>query len=244
MVLLKLVWYSLFDDFSKVTRDVLAIETLFDLLGIDSDRDGKKAPPYAPVFNMLGLQIDQSSVRDRKVFVGHTESRCHELAEFQRSVLAKGSIEPRVFERLRGRAVVFDGFSFGRVANSAIRTLSAVAFDRELRSAAQVLIDRVNCAAPLCVQPCSRDTWILFTDGACEPERCWGRIGAVLFSPNRCVAGFFGESVDMQLMQRLLSCSANPTYELEIAPNLVSLELWKGILSGVQLACYLDHKRR
>ena len=49
VVLLKLVWTSFFDDFSNVTRDVLAnntrwaIETLFDLLGINFDRDGKKA---------------------------------------------------------------------------------------------------------------------------------------------------------------------------------------------------------
>ena len=59
------------------TRDVLAnntcwaIEALFDLLGINFDRDGKKATPYVRVFNMLGLQIDMSNSSERRVCWPH-----------------------------------------------------------------------------------------------------------------------------------------------------------------------------
>ena len=256
VVLLKVVWSSFFDDFTNVTRDVLAnntrwaIETLFDLLGINFDRDGKKAPPYAPVFNMLGLQMDLTASCERRISVGHTDSRRSELVDFLQGILDQGSLEPRVFERLRGRMVFFEGFSFGRVPNSAVRTLSAacrnastsVKLHRELELCIRALMDRVNCASPLIIQPCSRETWILFTDGACEPEKCWGGIGAVLFGPNRRVAGFFGESVDAQIMERLFASSSNPIYELEIAPILVSLGLWQSLLEGVQLVCYLDNE--
>ena len=256
VVLLKLVWTSFFDDFSNVTRDVLAnntrwaIETLFDLLGINFGRDGKKAPPYAPVFNMLGLQMDLSCSHERRISLGHTDSRRSELVDFLQGILNQGSLEPRVFERLRGRMVFFEGFSFGRVPNRAIRTLSAacksvssaVRLHRELEMSIGVVMDRVKCATPLVIQPCSMETWILFTDGACEPEKCWGGVGAVLLGPNRRVAGFFGESVDAHTMQRLLALSSNPIYELEIAPILISLCLWRSLLEGVQLVCYLDNE--
>ena len=255
LVLLKLVWSSFFDDFSNITRAVLAnntkwaIETLFDLLGINFDRDGKKAPPYSAVFSMLGLQVDMSQSTSREVFIGHTSSRREELSTFLQGILDAGKIEPRVFERLRGRMVFFEGYSFGRVPCCALRTLasacrvatSPVVLDQELRSAVMSLVQRVSSAEPLRIQPLSQDTWILYTDGACEPEKCWGGIGAVLFGPNRCVAGYFGEPVDARVMKKLLSRSKNPIFELEIAPILISLELWKTFLPGAQLICFLDN---
>ena len=145
--------------------------------------------------------------------------------------------------------VFFEGYSFGRVPCCAVRTLasackvatSPVVLNQELRSAVMSLVQRVSSAEPLCIQPLSQDTWILYTDGACEPEKCWGGIGAVLFGPNRCVAGFFGESVDARVTKKLFSHSKNPIFELEIAPILISLELWKALLHSAQLICFLDN---
>ena len=131
------------------------------------------------------------------------------------------------------------GFSFRRFflrgrPNRAIKTLSAackraasaVLLTHELDLSIRILMDRVTSSFPLLIQMCSQDTWILFTDGTCEPEKCWGGIRAVLFSPNR-------DSLENQLNA---ACAASwlfssPKYELEIAPILISLELWKGILS-------------
>ena len=255
LVLLKLVWSSFFDDFSNITRSILAnntkwaIESLFDLLGIDFDRDGKKAPPYSPVFQMLGLQVDMTASASRRIMIGHTASRREELSSFLQSILDAGQIEPRTFERLRGRMVFFEGYSFGRVPSCAVRTLATacrlatapVSLGAELKNAISILLHRVATAEPLCVQPVSRETWILFTDGACEPERSWGGIGAVLFGPNGQVAGFFGESVDFEIMSLLLKQSKNPIFELELAPILISLEYWRSLLQGAQLVCYLDN---
>ena len=73
----------------------------------------------------------------------------------------------------------------------------------ELVKAVALLLDRVASASPLIVQPISRNTWILYTDGACEPDLGWGGVGGVLFGPNRCVAGF-----DVRLMQLLVDTCA------------------------------------
>ena len=43
-------------------------------------------------------------------------------------------------------------------------------------------------------------------------------------------------------MDSLLDKSSNPIYELEIAPILVAVSLWRQILQGSQLVCYLDNE--
>eukprot|EP00439_Symbiodinium_sp_Y106_P001844 s3290_g1.t1 len=74
---------------------------------------------------------------------------------------------------------------------------------------------KVSSSAPLIVQPSIKATWILFTDGACEPERCWGGIGGVLFAPNGSCVGYFGEEdhfrlADFSFNFRKLICRAGP----------------------------------
>ncbi|CAE7296178.1 car, partial [Symbiodinium sp. CCMP2592] len=202
---------------------------------------GKKAIDHATSFATLGLQVDLSNTEDRVILVGHTDKRRDELCTALNEVLERGEMEPRPFERLKGRMVFFEGYSFGRVSNQAVRTLSrackhknsAVPLNALHRSALQFLIERTKSAEPLRVQPCLRATWILFTDGACEAEKSWGGIGGVLFAPNGSCAGYFGESVPDELMKQLLSFSKNPIFELEIAPILIAYELWKGLIQGI-----------
>ncbi|CAE7253337.1 NaCP60E [Symbiodinium sp. CCMP2592] len=256
VVLAKIVWTAYFDDFTNVCRNILkdntawVIECLFDLLGVRFDRSGKKAIDHATSFATLGLQVDLSNTEDRVILVGHTDKRRDELCTALNEVLERGEMEPRPFERLKGRMVFFEGYSFGRVSNQAVRTLSrackhknsAVPLNALHRSALQFLIERTKSAEPLQVQPCLRATWILFTDGACEAEKSWGGIGGVLFAPNGSCAGYFGESVPDELMKQLLSFSKNPIFELEIASILIAYELWKGLIQGAQLVCYLDNE--
>ncbi|CAE7839749.1 NaCP60E [Symbiodinium sp. CCMP2592] len=248
IVLARVLWTAYFDDFTNVCRSLLkdttawAIESLFDLLGISFDRSGRKAVQHAAVFGTLGLQVDLSHSAERRVLIGHTEKRKDELVESLNGIMDAGSLEPRSFERLRGRMVLF-------VSNQAMRTLaraskSSVTFELGLRhkAALQVLLDRVSSSAPLIVQPRIRSTWILFTDGACEPERQWGGIGGVLISPNGSCAGYFGEEVPSSLMHDLLAASKNPIFELELAPLLIAYELWGNLFEGSQLVCYLDNE--
>ena len=256
IVLARVLWTSYFDDFTNVCRSVLkantawAIECLFDLLGVTFDRSGKKAVEHAAIFGTLGLQVDLSLVCERQIRVGHTEKRRDELLASINEILDAGSLEPQAFERLRGRMVFFEGFSFGRVSNQAMRALAsackssktALELNHLHRSSFKVLVERVESSAPLVVQPSIRSTWILFTDGACEPDRSWGGIGGVLISPNGSCVGCFGEEVPQSLMDSLLARSKNPIFELELAPLIIAYELWQSLIQGSQLVCYLDNE--
>ncbi|CAE7730387.1 NaCP60E, partial [Symbiodinium sp. CCMP2592] len=240
IVLAKIVWTADFHDFTNVCKNILK----------DNTASGKKAIGHATSFATLGLHVDLSNTEDRVILVGHTDKRREELSNAFNEVLEQGKMERMPFERLKGRMVFFEGYSFGRVSNQAIRTLSrackntnsAVPLSALHRSALQFLIERTGSAEPLRIQPCLRATWILFTDGACEAEKSWGGIGGLLFAPNGSCAGYFGESVPEELMKQLLSFSKNPIFELEIAPILIAYELWKGLIQGAQLVCYLDNE--
>ena len=256
IVLCRVMWSAYFDDYSAVSQTQLAdntrwvIECLFDLLGINFAREGRKAMPFSPSFSMLGLSIDLSAASDRVMLVGHTDSRRRELTEYVQGILDAGLLSPRVFERLRGRMVFFESFSFGRVTSHALRFLakacrdavSSFSLNDEHRRCLQALLSRIASAEPLRVLKGISLTWTLFTDGACEAEQGTGGIGAVLFAPNGTCAGHFGESVPASLMHSLLQKSKNPIYELEIAPLVISLQLWKGLMHGSQLVCYLDNE--
>ena len=256
LVLAKVLWTAYFDDFTNVCRGCLkdnaawAIECLFDLLGIAFDRTGKKAIDHASSFATLGLHVDLSKSSDRVVHIGHTEKRRTELGDALQEVLDADYLEPRSFERLKGRMVFFEGFSFGRVSNQAMRTLSSACraatgrakLNEALKLSLNTLRDRVLSAEPLKVQPSLRSTWILFTDGACEPEKSWGGVGGVLFSPSGSCVSYFGEEVPSGLMHSLLSFSKNPIFELELAPILLAFELWHDLFKGSQLVCYLDNE--
>ena len=220
------------------------------ILGIAFDRTGKKAIEHASSFATLGLHVDLSRSSERVVHVGHTEKRREELGGALQEVLDADYLEPRSFERLKSRMVFFEGFSFGRVSNQAMRTLSSacraatgpVKLNDALKLSLNVLRDRVLSSEPLKIQPSLRSTWILFTDGACEPEKSWGGVGGVLFSPSGSCVSYFGEEVPSDLMRSLLPSSKNPIFELEFAPVLMAFELWHDLFRGSQLVCYLDNE--
>ena len=112
--------------------------------------------------------------------------------------------------------VFLEGYSFGRLSNQAMRTLASACKSSktalELNHLHRASL-KVSSSAPLIVQPSIKATWILFTDGACEPERCWGGIGGVLFAPNGSCVGYFGEEdhfrlADFSFNFRKLICRA------------------------------------
>ena len=93
---LNLCWTGYFDDFSTLSRCELrdnttwAVDSLFNLIGLDYAKEGAKAPEFADVFKMLGVKIDISKVPVSEVRVGHTDERKLELAaEFEAALETK-----------------------------------------------------------------------------------------------------------------------------------------------------------
>ena len=250
LVALQLCWPAFYDDYSVLSRrELLAntswcVESLFQLLGLKFATDGKKFMPINAVFKMLGLQVDLSTCREKEMLIGHTEDRKNELKQKIDEILAAGVMDSKEAERLRGRMVFFEGYTFGRVANAAVKNLGRFCTDRpgSMRYSLLTLRDRVLSAPPIRIGVTLTDTWTVFTDGACSPELRQGSIGGLILDPLGRCQSFFSSMVPNDVMDEFFQASANPIHELEVLPVLVACLLWGARFSGALIVYYIDHE--
>ena len=253
---LGLCWTAFYDDFSVLTRDELlhstasACELLFRLLGVDYADSGKKDVPFSRCFKMLGLVVNTEDAWKGSVTITHTEERRLELTEAMQAILHTDTLSPKNAERLRGRMVFFQGYTFGRVANAAVKKLGRMSLNQnienvleeDLKTALRFLIQRVKSAEPVRIEKCLLATWLVFTDGACAAEEKSGGIGGILISPNATCVSFFSSAVPLWMMEKLLERSANPIHELELLPICLAAMLWKKHLGFSQVVWYVDNE--
>ena len=126
--LFRLPWTCFYDDFPTVVPEPLAnaatrlIRSLFTLLGFQVSDKPSKNPPFAAVFQALGVC---------GVFeVANTEARIHLLASSLQELLTSHSLSPKEARRLRGRMQFAHGQLSGRYPSrclSSLHELSALA---------------------------------------------------------------------------------------------------------------------
>ena len=253
---LGLCWTAFYDDFSVLTREELlhstasSCELLFRLLGIDFADTGKKAVPFSQNFKMLGVLVNTESSRKSSVTIAHTDERRAELVSSLESVLCRGSLTPKEAEKLRGRMVFFEGYTFGRIANAAVKNLGRLGMNQaetnvlsdDLSNILNFLKWRVANASPMKIEKCFTSTWVVFTDGCCEAERRFGGIGGILISPSGTCVQYFSAEVPPWMMDILLETSANPIHELELLPIYLAAFVWKQFLGLSQVVWYVDNE--
>ena len=146
--------------------------------------------------------------------------------------------------------VFFEGYTFGRVANGAVRSLSrwcnyntrVVDLDLEMRANLTCLHSRVLEAKAISIERSLLSTSFVFTDGACSQDDKTGSVGGVLVSlGGRCVS-FFASVVPEDILERLVRLSKNPIHELEVLPVLLAAMLWSVYLAKAQTVWYIDNE--
>ena len=199
---------------------------------------------------MLGLKVDLTRVHACELRVGHTPERKEELRQKIDSILADGHLDAKEAERLRGRMVFFEGYTFGRVANAAIKNLgrfctgseSKRKLDNSLKLSLLTLRDRVLTAPLVSISVFTNNTWIIFTDGACNLERREGSVGGLLLDPCGCCQAFFSSSVPDDVMTEFMTDSQNPIHELEVLPVLIAAKAWGKRYEGALIVYYIDNE--
>ena len=257
LIALHVCWTAFYDDYSVLSRRELlsntswCVESLFQLLGLKFATDGKKFMPFDSAFKMLGLHVDLSECRRKTMFVGHTEDRKQELKQRIDEILSEGVMDSKTAERLRGRMVFYEGYTFGRVANAAVKNLvgrfctdrpGCKALDDSIRYSLLVLRDRVLSAPPIRIGTMLLDTWTIFTDGACNPDLGQGSIGGLIIDPLGRCQSFFSGMVPSDVMEELFEASANPIHELEVLPVLVACLVWGERFSGALVVYFIDNE--
>ena len=253
---LGLLWSAFYDDFTLLTRVELeqnsswACESLFSLLGMKYATEGKKCLPFDGLFRTLGLEVDVSKFREGHAFVGHTESRKEEIGSQLQKVLSEGALSPKDAEKLRGRMIFFEGYTFGRVANSSTKTLGRFCggsnkpkpLDAEMTRALKFLQQRISDGRPLTIERNLHSTWLVFTDGACNQEDMTGSVGGVIYDPSEACIRFFGEAVPTAIMEDLFKRSKNPIHELEVLPVLIATLAWGHLFTCAQVIYFIDNE--
>ena len=252
---LGIYWSAFYDDYSVVCRSELAsntawaCESLFKLLGLRFAQDGSKATPFDSKFKMLGLVVDLTESHLGIMSICHTAERGSELTSAVDKVLADKFLSVKDAERLRGRMIFFDGLTYSRTANTAIKGLGRFcvgdrtqSLDDEAVMHLEFLKDRIASRIPIMISKTLYDTWYLFTDGACEPEARRGSVGGVVFAPNfRCIS-FFSAEIPSDFMNAFLSKSKNPIHEIELLPAWFSIVLWSDLFKNSQAVHFIDNE--
>ena len=138
------VWCSaFFDDFPTMAADTAAAQTdkcvgfLFDLLGVQYAKEGKKNQPFSNEMRALGLIFDLAGFDEGVVFIKHTPERRSELLERITSILRSNELSPKEAESFKGRVQWFESFLFGRTANLAIHRLGKKSLDERWKAGTQ-----------------------------------------------------------------------------------------------------------
>jgi hypothetical protein len=241
---LRLLWTTFYDDFSLVSASRLensaswAAESLFELLGLMYAKEGKKFAPFSTTFQTLGVQINLESMQEGVVSVGHTDSRRKELPTDIAAILHAGRLSNKGAERLRGRMIFFDGFVFGRVAASCLRSLSRTeessrrdeSLDSKCRQSLMLLSEHVLTAGPVKIHDQVPEPMFVFTDGAFENGH--GSIGALVMNHKGDVLSHFSWQCDSESDELLTRWSRNPIFELELLPIAVAYSVWSSMLAN------------
>ena len=179
-----LAWSSFFDDFvcisppeSAASADMV-IRFLFRAFGWVLSEEPEKDAPFSAQFNALGVSFDLRDVGRGILRVGNTEKRRAELSELLTGHLEANMLSPVAAESLRSRLLFAEAQVFGRCAKVALRTIGqpvllqrvAQPLDADLRFALQWMLERLVGSPPREIRAVDSETYLLFVDGACEPE--------------------------------------------------------------------------
>lgn len=253
------VWCSaFFDDFPTMSVAALSKSTdqcvglLFDMLGIQFAKEGKKSQAFGPEMKALGLIFDLSQFDEGVVYIKHTPERRAELLAKINSILEQDSLTPKEAESFRGRIQWFESYLFGRIANLSIHRIGKRAqqkgsktkskLDDELRSSLIFLRTRVQTGSPLLLTAETEDSVLIFTDGAFDAENLKGSVGGVLLDHKGRPLRFFSENLPALVMKRFLEVSDNPIYLIELLAGYIAAFLWGGLTTGRYVVMYIDNE--
>ena len=253
---LAIPWLAYYDDFPVFAVEdeaecvERAADALFDLMGVEYAKEGKKATNFSTTVSALGLVFDLADFSNGCVTIRHTERRAQELRDTLGHHLEQGTLSPKEAEVLRGRLHWYSSYLFGRGPAVAMKVLSRRAQGREgsnfvndeLRGALGRLLDHVENAPPLRINVASGRTFFLFTDGSYEPSsEVAAGIGGILYDEAGMPVSFFSGSVHPSDLDTMLETSSHPIYEIELYAVLAAFRCWGHLLKDSFTVAYIDN---
>ena len=155
---LRLHWYSYFDDFPTVEPEQtcpiarMGIDFLFQLLGWETSSE--KDNPFSGICKVLGLEYNLEETKLGTLIIKNTAKRIEDVSSEIDRALEENYLSAKDGERLRGRLNFMESQLFGKLSQHAFRGLSrhVLAGGGKLSTAARVhlqfLKDRISKGRP------------------------------------------------------------------------------------------------
>ena len=254
-----LVVTSYFDDFTVLTTKrsaahaTLVVETFFRMLGWTLSPEEKKNPPFAEVFDTLGVRFDLTQQSSGTISIGNTPGRVQELQDALQAVLDSDTLSYEWAQRLRGRLIFAEQQLWGRNGRQATIAVGSQPPDTPLgaplglaqRRAIEFILARVLTKPAKTLSHQSQSPAYLWLDGSCEWDvhdsapTCG--LGAVLLADDRW------ETWGAQLPPAVCGLWARRAgksqliFEAELLPYLVSLHVWYERLKQHDVWVFIDN---
>ena len=250
-------WCAYFDDFPLLACEGMEEQIedsageVFEAMGVQYAREGKKATKFAAAFNALGLTFDLSEFKNGVITIKHTDERRAELKATLETVLQTQRLSPKEAEVLRGRMHWYSSYLFGRAPCEAMHQLSLRArgidgsaeLGADLAWALRTLWEHVDASKPLELKQTSGRELFVFTDGSYEPgAEVVAGIGGVIYDVSGSPIAYFSSQVPAADLAELEAESEHPIYEVELYAILVAFTLWAEILKDTFSIFYLDNE--
>ena len=185
MVRLGAVWTTqYFDDFPNIEMEVLAsssrgfMEFLLNAVGWRFAGTGKKAPPYAPIFKVLGVEVNLTEVDIGKLVIQNKPDRVGQIKQFICDVMDRGRMTSAEAATLHGQLNFAQGQYYGCVLKPGMAFLQQILKDgwkAELQQSLGLVMAFIAASLmgspPRVIKVSDEQVPILlFTDGAYEPN--------------------------------------------------------------------------
>ena len=257
---LGILWGNYFDDYPCITHSdhntstMACVQSLFKILGFAFAED--KLLPFEDRAEMLGVEVNLANAMHGTVVVDNKPQRKVEISEAISEIISEGGIVPSKLPSILGRMQFADmqlSGKLGKLAMADVREMGTeskvfVPLTEEIRKALSMLKVRMESGKPrvLHISPTQRP-WILFTDGAYEPNRDTApnglgvaTIGGVLFAPTGD-ARVFGCNVDESLLSQWLQDFSHPIGLIELYAIAVAYNLWGPMFGDQKILIFGDN---
>ena len=194
--LLKIPLTSYFDDFTVITCSSLvkgtklAVQSLFEVLGLGLSTSEKKNVDFAEVFTALGVAFDLHVGPDDSFSIKNTDARIKELLGRIDVVLKSGKLSGKEAKGLRSRLSFACSQLYGRTSASVMKDLGRYESSKHpsrlsgnTRTLLQIMASHLQTGMPRKIFFGRSEVVHIFTDGSLEESPLTGKvagIGAVL----------------------------------------------------------------
>eukprot|EP00438_Fugacium_kawagutii_P035994 Skav221846 [mRNA] locus=scaffold1115:19121:20785:+ [translate_table: standard] len=252
--LLRTVYY---DDFPSVEFEATAESAtqytaeLLDLLGWKFAREGKKAQPFSPVFEVLGIQVDLSQLVDGCLILQNKPSRLGSLLETFSKFLERKRVLPSEAASIHGILNFTQGQFMGAPLKPVMQFFSRVATEGWRNELVDELLVVCSYATSILQEAKPRKIQlgaitrpvVLFTDGAWEPSSSSpSGAGLVLIDPVHDFRIVHEISIpDDVLRSWKAKGKAQLIAELELVPIVVAFQRYLNMFQGRRVLMFVDN---